>query len=103
MDDNYYSNYFRTSMYGRLTRGWDFSKRELERAKEDPPAGFRGLCVRHCPACGEFQLAGQTRCTRCQAFNLFRGEVLRPTTSGQPGGVKRAALAMEASEAAASQ
>ena len=86
---DWYSPYLRRSLHGRRTFGWDFRRRELDRAVFDKPAGWKESVVRHCPPCGEWVPVEATRCqARCKAVFLYGGS---PHTLPQP-----AALALEA-------
>ena len=86
---DWYSPYLRRSLHGRRTFGWDFRRRELDRAVFDKPAGWKDSVVRHCSACGEWVPVEATRCqARCKALFLYGGSL---HTLPQP-----AALALEA-------
>ena len=55
----FYSRYFHSSAHARVTRGFDFRRRQFWRAIMDLPGRWKGLLVRHCPRSGEFSLVGQ--------------------------------------------
>ncbi|MCP4245076.1 MAG: hypothetical protein GY772_31435, partial [bacterium] len=91
--ENYYSDFYRGSLRNRRLAGYSFDEREALRAYYDPPSGWHGRLVRHCPACGEFCVDGATRCLRCSAWFLFGGTARANAVVSTLGITLRAAAA----------
>ena len=95
--EEYYAPFYRDSQRARTERGFDFRRREFDRAVMDKPLGWTGRLVRHCPRCGEFCPVGMLYCLRCCCWFLFGGLLAAVAPA------KASSLALEAPALAAQQ